>query len=156
MTAAMAATAAPTAIAKRVTTISVAGTPSHAEPQPRRPDRLIYAITPVGEAELARWLSEPTPPAPYRDELYLKLVAAANAGAAVVQAVVQSERAALLGELHALRALAASKTPLVALLTEGAAGQVGARLQTLDRAEASAGTRSGQTAPVRVSVFSVA
>src|SRR3954469_11642968 len=77
-------------------------TVTHAEPQPRRPDRLIYAITPAGDAELARWLSEPTPPAGYRDELYLKLVAAAGAGATAVRAVVQSERSALLGELHAL------------------------------------------------------
>src|SRR5919202_5880478 len=46
-----------------------------AEAQPRRPDRLIYAITPVGREELSRWLRAPSPPAAgYRDELYLKLV----------------------------------------------------------------------------------
>src|SRR5688572_1132734 len=46
-----------------------------AEPQPRRPDRLIYAITETGRDELARWLEAPSAPAAgYRDELYLKLV----------------------------------------------------------------------------------
>jgi DNA-binding PadR family transcriptional regulator len=33
------------------------------EPQLRRPDRLIYAITPAGREELLRWLSTPSPPA---------------------------------------------------------------------------------------------
>src|SRR5919108_444699 len=34
-----------------------------AEPQPRRPDRLIYAITGAGREELSRWLEDPSPPA---------------------------------------------------------------------------------------------
>src|ERR1700754_4650544 len=43
-----------------------------AEPQPRRPDRLIYAITDAGRAELLGWLRTPSPPATgYRDDLYL-------------------------------------------------------------------------------------
>src|SRR5919206_733007 len=41
-----------------------------AEPQPRRPDRLIYAITDSGRAELREWLRTPSPPAAgYRDDL---------------------------------------------------------------------------------------
>src|SRR4051794_35860059 len=41
-----------------------------AEPQPRRPDRLIYAITPAGREELSRWLQTPSAPAVgYRDDL---------------------------------------------------------------------------------------
>jgi DNA-binding PadR family transcriptional regulator len=106
------------------------------EPQPHRPDRLIYAITPAGREELARWLAAPSAPGGYRDELYLKLMAGARAGAPTLRAVVRAEREALLGELHALRAVAAAeRNPAVALLVEGAAGQIDARLRLLDRAE---------------------
>ena len=106
------------------------------EPQPRRPDRLIYAITAEGRDELERWLGTPSPPATgYRDDLYLKLVAAARAGAQQLRAVVRGERQALLGELHALRGIARDDDPLAALLTEGAALQIEARLRLLDRAE---------------------
>jgi DNA-binding PadR family transcriptional regulator len=109
------------------------------EPQPRRPDRLIYAITAEGREELGRWLGEPSPPAAgYRDDLYLKLVAAARAGAQVLSAVLRREREALLGELHALRGLPAGDA-LSALLTEGAALQVEARLRLLELAEDDAG-----------------
>jgi DNA-binding PadR family transcriptional regulator len=107
-----------------------------AEAQPRRPDRLIYAITEPGRTELRRWLDTPSPPAAgYRDELYLKLVAAARAGSETLAAVVRGERHALLAELHALRALVRPGDDLAALLTEGAALQVEARLRLLELAE---------------------
>jgi DNA-binding PadR family transcriptional regulator len=106
-----------------------------AEPQPRRPDRLIYAITGDGRKELRRWLQEPSAPATgYRDDLYLKLVAAGRLGAAELDGVVRRERRALLGELHALRSLATADDPVAALLTEGAALQVDGRLRLLDLA----------------------
>src|SRR5919199_4190738 len=70
-----------------------------AEPQPRRPDRLIYAITDSGRAELERWLRTPSPPAAgYRDDLYLKLLAAARAGAQELAGVIRREREAQLAE----------------------------------------------------------
>jgi DNA-binding PadR family transcriptional regulator len=107
-----------------------------AEPQPRRPDRLIYAITPAGREELARWLGAPSPPAAgYRDDLYLKLVAGAAAGEAELLAVVRRERQALMGELHALRQLAAGADELAGLLTEGAALQIEGQLRLLELAE---------------------
>src|ERR1044072_1680689 len=53
------------------------------EPQPRGSDRLIYAITDSGRAELRDWLATPSVPATgYRDDLYLKLVSAAAEGKA--------------------------------------------------------------------------
>jgi DNA-binding PadR family transcriptional regulator len=83
-----------------------------AEPQPRRPDRLIYAITPAGREELSRWLQTPAAPAVgYRDDLYLKLVAAARAGRAQLIEVLQRERHAHLAELHTLRSLPTTQTP---------------------------------------------
>jgi DNA-binding PadR family transcriptional regulator len=114
------------------------------EPQPRRPDRLIYAITAAGREELDRWLHTPSPPAAgYRDDLYLKLVAAARAGGQELSAVVRRERQPLLGELHALRAIARDDDPLAALLTEGAALQIEARLRLLDLAEHDAPALAG-------------
>jgi DNA-binding PadR family transcriptional regulator len=107
------------------------------EPQPRRPDRLIYAITADGRAELRRWLQTPSPPAAgYRDDLYLKLVAGGRAGQEELAGVIGRERQAQLAELHTLRELAAREDdPLTALLTEGAALHVGARLRLLELAE---------------------
>jgi DNA-binding PadR family transcriptional regulator len=110
-----------------------------AEPQARRPDRLIYAITDAGREELARWLETPTAPAAgYRDDLYLKLVAAAREGAAVLAAVLRRERTALLAELHALRTAARDEDALRVLLAEGAALGVEARLRLLELAETDA------------------
>lgn len=107
------------------------------EPQPRRTERVIYAITEAGRRELADWLAKPAPPsAGYRDEVYLKLSAAARAGADTFARVVSSERQALFGELHTLHELASSEDDaLVALLIDGASLQVQARIQLLDRAE---------------------
>jgi DNA-binding PadR family transcriptional regulator len=109
------------------------------EPQHRRPDRLIYAITDSGRRELRAWLETASPPAAgYRDDLCLKLVAAAQSGEDVLAAVIRRERHAQLAELHSLRALAAGAAadPLAALLAEGAALSVEARLKLLDLAEA--------------------
>ncbi len=107
------------------------------EPQPRRTERVIYAITDAGRQELTEWLETPSPPSTgYRDDLYLKLAAAARAGEPTLRAVIAREREALFGELHALRALAANeKDPLVALLIDGATLQIQARTELLERAE---------------------
>lgn len=107
------------------------------EPQPRRPERVIYQITETGREELARWLDTPSPPSTgYRDDLYLKLAAAARRGDGMLSSVVRSEREALFGELHSLRQLAvAEQDPLVALLIDGASLQVQARIELLDRAD---------------------
>jgi DNA-binding PadR family transcriptional regulator len=104
------------------------------EPQPRRPDRLIYAITAAGREALAEWLGEPVPATGYRDELHLKLGAAAREGERSLRAVVGRERRAMLAELHALRSLAGEEA-MAGLLVEGAALQVEARLRLLDIAE---------------------
>jgi hypothetical protein len=116
--------------------------------RPRRPDRLIYAITPAGREELRRWLRTPSPPATgYRDDLYLKLVAAAREGGDELAGVVRREREVLFGELHALRGLAAPGDPLAALLVDGAALQVEARLRLLDAAEERAAQLAAAAAP---------
>jgi DNA-binding PadR family transcriptional regulator len=107
------------------------------EPQPRRTERVIYAITDAGRRELADWLARPAPPSTgYRDELYLKLTAAARTGPDTFHRVVSTERQALFGELHTLGELASNQDDdLVALLIDGASLQVQARIQLLDRAD---------------------
>ena len=103
----------------------------------RRTERVIYAITEHGRQELAAWLDTASPPSTgYRDDLYLKLTAAARKGETMLTSVVRREREALFGELHSLRQLAADEQdPLVALLIDGATLQVQARIELLDRAD---------------------
>lgn len=107
------------------------------EPQPRRTERVIYAITGAGRDALHAWLTTPSPPrSGYRDDLYLKLAAGARAATEVIAQVIVNERQALLAELHDLRAIGREEQPpLTALLIEGAALQTAAGLELLERAE---------------------
>jgi len=53
---------------------------SERQPQQVKPDRVIHRLTPAGHAELDRWLTEPVTPARgYRDDFFLKLMAATRA-----------------------------------------------------------------------------
>jgi DNA-binding PadR family transcriptional regulator len=53
---------------------------SERQPQQVKPDRVIHRLTPAGRAELDRWLAEPAIPARgYRDDFFLKIMAAARA-----------------------------------------------------------------------------
>ncbi|MGH2872599.1 MAG: PadR family transcriptional regulator [Solirubrobacteraceae bacterium] len=107
------------------------------DPQPRRTERVIYAITDAGRDELRDWLGAASPPSTgYRDDLYLKLAAAARRGLETLERVARQEREALYGELRTLSELAcAERDELVALLLDGATLQVTARIELLDRAE---------------------
>jgi hypothetical protein len=60
-----------------------------------KPDRIIHRLTPAGRAELDRWLAEPAVPARgYRDEFFLKLMAAVrSADQAVLPGVLSRQRA---------------------------------------------------------------
>jgi hypothetical protein len=90
------------------------------------------------------WLRTPSPPnTGYRDEVYLKLSAAARCGPDTFTDVVARERQALFGELHTLRQLASRETDdLVTLLIDGASLQVQARIELLDRADQLAPSQS--------------
>ena len=107
------------------------------DPQPRRTERVIYAITDAGREELQDWLDTPSASSTgYRDDLYLKLAAAARLGLETLERVVRQEREALFGELRTLAELASGEGDgLVALLLDGATLQVRARIELLDRAE---------------------
>jgi DNA-binding PadR family transcriptional regulator len=77
---------------------------SQRHPQQIKPDRIVHRITPAGRAELDRWLGEPSIRARgYRDDFFLKVVAAVRSGdQATLSGVLGRQRAHLLRELHGL------------------------------------------------------
>jgi hypothetical protein len=94
---------------------------------------------PAGRAELDRWLSEPSRRARgYRDDFFLKVMAAAHAGdPAILTGVLSRQRAHLLRELRSLadaRALA-GESSVVALLVTAAELHIRADLGVVDAAE---------------------
>jgi DNA-binding PadR family transcriptional regulator len=110
-------------------------------PQSDRPDRRVYALTDAGRAELERWLAEPVErTGGYRDDLMLKLLAAARGGEDDVIGVLDRQRRHELLRLKSLDQLARQHrdAPLVALLVEAATLHTKADLALLDRAEARA------------------
>ena len=111
---------------------------SERHPQPVKPDRLVYEITPAGREELSRWLTEPSPRSRgYRDDFFLKVMAAAQAGDPVMlAAVLRRQRAYLLAELRSLaEARAAAPSPVVGLLVTAAELHARADLEVVDAAE---------------------
>src|SRR6202142_3133584 len=54
---------------------------SERQPQQVKPDRVVHHLTDAGRVELERWLSEPSPrQRGYRDDFFLKLMAAVQTG----------------------------------------------------------------------------
>lgn len=106
--------------------------------QEARPDRVVYAITETGLAELSAWMAEPSPrTAGFRDDFFLKVVAAARTNdVAVIEAVVARQRAFLLRELRNLQELRSEPDldVTVRLLLSAAARHVEADLAFLDDA----------------------
>jgi hypothetical protein len=109
------------------------------QPQQVKPDRVIHRLTPVGRAELDHWLSEPAIPARgYRDDFFLKIMAAVRSGdPATFSAVLSRQRTHLLRQLHALADARAttSATAVEALLITAAELHIRADLGVVDAAE---------------------
>jgi len=97
-----------------------------------KPDRVVYEITGLGRAELDRWLGEPSSRGGgFRDDFFLKVMAAAHTGEeAVLRGVLGRQRAYLLHELRNLQQLrtAHAQDPIVTLLVAAAARHVEADL----------------------------
>jgi DNA-binding PadR family transcriptional regulator len=104
-----------------------------------KPDRVVYAITDEGLAELTGWLGEPSPrTAGFRDDFFLKVMAAARTrDDAIVASVLKTQRTFLLQELRNLDQLRREHgTDLVVkLLLAAAARHVEADLAFLEDAE---------------------
>ena len=112
---------------------------SQRQPQVVKPDRLVHRITPAGRAELDRWLNEPdVRTRGYRDDFFLKVVAAAQAGdPETLAAVLRRQRVHLLTELRSLAEAkaAAAGSPVIALLVKAAELHIRADLGVVDAAE---------------------
>jgi DNA-binding PadR family transcriptional regulator len=109
-------------------------------PQEDRPDRLVYRMTKQGREELEGWLETPFVRRAFRDDLFLKLMAAALLGRERLDAVLRLQREAFLGELAALTELRKRhrSEPLVSLLIEAAIRHTRADLQLIEHAESAA------------------
>lgn len=106
--------------------------------QDTRPDKQIYRITKAGKAELQDWLaSAHVRSGGYRDELFLKLLAAARLGDNALATVVTAQREGYLGELASLTELRRTHRddPLVGLLVESAILHTQADLKITELAE---------------------
>lgn len=111
---------------------------SERQPQPVKPDRVVHHLTPAGRAELDRWLSEPSARLRgYRDDFFLKLMAAIRAGdPETLDGVLRRQRAHLLRELHSLaEARRQAPSAVVELLITAAELHIRADLGVVDAAE---------------------
>lgn len=104
--------------------------------QSNRPDKTLYTLTPSGEQELRDWAGEPCSRAGYRDELFLKLLAASRLGGDALARLATAQRGACLTDIAALTRLRSehSDEPLVALLIDAAIAHTKADLQVVDSA----------------------
>jgi DNA-binding PadR family transcriptional regulator len=115
---------------------------SERQPQAVKPDRVVHHLTAAGRAELDRWLGEPsTRQRGYRDDFFLKLMAAVQAGDQdTLDGVLRRQRAHLLRELRSLAgAREQSQSDVVALLITAAELHVRADLGVVDAAEQTLG-----------------
>ncbi len=106
--------------------------------QDSRPDKNLYRITEAGRTELQQWMaSQHVRNSGYRDELFLKMFAAARLGRDALRTVVGAQRQGYLGELAALGELRKQhkKDELVSLLIESAVLHTQADLKITDMAE---------------------
>jgi DNA-binding PadR family transcriptional regulator len=113
---------------------------SQRQPQPVKPDRVVHHLTPAGRAELDRWLTEPSARLRgYRDDFFLKLMAAVQVGdPETLGGVLRRQRAHLLGELHSLaEARRQAPSAVVDLLITAAQLHIRADLGVVDAAEKS-------------------
>jgi len=107
--------------------------------QASRPDKTVYRLTAEGARELARWLEAPfVRQSGYRDDFFLKLLAASRLGGEQLTRVLAVQREAYLGELASLAELKAQyrDKPLVGLLIEAAVRHTEANLRIVEDAEA--------------------
>lgn len=106
--------------------------------QTDRPDKHLYRLTKEGRRELTEWLSTPfVRSSGHRDELFLRLFAAARLGADRLREVAKDQRRAYLSELKALAELRAQHRddPLVGLLISAASLHTKANLEVVESAE---------------------
>jgi DNA-binding PadR family transcriptional regulator len=110
--------------------------------QATRPDKTVYRLTAAGERELDRWLEAPfVRQSGYRDDFFLKLLAASRLGSERLARVLAVQREAYLGDLASLGELKAQHRdkPLVRLLIDAAERHAEANLRMVEDAESAQG-----------------
>jgi len=75
------------------------------------PEKRVYALTPLGEAELADWFETGLSEAHQRDEFFIKLMLSLENPNANPYRVIQAQRSRLYQELHAQTALRNQANP---------------------------------------------
>jgi DNA-binding PadR family transcriptional regulator len=106
--------------------------------QSDRPDKSVYRLTRAGRSELDAWLERPfVRQGGYRDDFFLKLLAASRLGEESLRDMLRVQRQAFLSELRALAELRATKpvSPLVGLLIEAATFHTESNLKVVEIAE---------------------
>jgi DNA-binding PadR family transcriptional regulator len=105
--------------------------------QSDRPDKTLYQLTEAGADELRDWAGTPwVRSSGFRDELFLKLLAAGRLGTDALGAFVAAQRRTYLSDLAALTRLRREQNdPLVSLLVDAAIAHTRADLQIVDGAE---------------------
>ncbi|MGW4637929.1 PadR family transcriptional regulator [Sphaerisporangium sp. NPDC004334] len=115
-----------------------------------RPDKTLYELTGGGAEELSSWAATPHVRASgFRDEMFLKLLAATRLGAGALTAYTSAQRQACLSDLAGLTRLRRENAadPLVALLVDAAIAHTKADLQVIDGAERRLAPLAGQARP---------
>jgi DNA-binding PadR family transcriptional regulator len=95
----------------------------------------VYELTDAGREELDRWVATPTPATRLRDEFFLKLVLAAQAGVADPRLLIERQRREYLQALRDLAGMSSNGNVAGSLLVEGAALHLEADLRWLDLCE---------------------
>lgn len=106
--------------------------------QSDRPDKTLYQLTGEGAAELTTWAVAPhVRTGGFRDELFLKLLAATRLGTETLRAFTKAQRQAYLSDLAGLTRLRreSETDPLVALLVDAAVAHIKADLEVVESAE---------------------
>jgi DNA-binding PadR family transcriptional regulator len=95
----------------------------------------VYELTDAGRDALEEWLEAPTAGPRLRDEFFMKLVLAREAGVADPRLLIERQRREYLQALRDLAAVAPNGNHVASLLLEGAALHLEADLKWLDLCE---------------------
>jgi DNA-binding PadR family transcriptional regulator len=95
----------------------------------------VYELTDAGRAALEEWLAAPTAGPRLRDEFFMKLVLAGQAGVTDPRLLIERQRREYLQALRDLAAVAPNGNNVASLLVEGAALHLEADLKWLDLCE---------------------
>jgi DNA-binding PadR family transcriptional regulator len=95
----------------------------------------VYELTPSGRGALEAWVATPSAATRLRDEFFLKLVLAGQAGVADPRVLIDQQRRECLHALRGLADLASNGNAVGSLLADGAALHLEADLKWLDLCE---------------------